>query len=80
MNAKQAVAKRIVGLCRQRAIAVNAVNALANKAGIPPSTLNSMLNEKSQNPGIVTNSAFKKMSMKIGIFAKHIISFVIGLG
>ena len=31
-----------------------AINALANMAGISPSTLYSVLNEKSQNPGIVT--------------------------
>lgn len=29
-------------------------NRLANMAGISPSTLYSVLNEKSQNPGIVT--------------------------
>lgn len=51
MNTKQAVAKRIIELCHQQGIAVN---ALSNQAGIPPSTLYSMLNEKSQNPGIVT--------------------------
>ena len=31
-----------------------AVNALANLCGVPPSTIYSMLNAKSQNPGIVT--------------------------
>lgn len=42
---------RIVTLCSEKDIAIN---ALANNAGIPPSTIYSMLNEKSQNPGIVT--------------------------
>ena len=51
MNAKQAVATRIVELCKERGIAVN---TLANNAGIPPSTIYSMLNTKSMNPGIVT--------------------------
>lgn len=31
-----------------------AINSLANSAGISPSTIYSMLNEKSQNPGVVT--------------------------
>lgn len=31
-----------------------AINALANSAGIPPSTVYSILNTKSLNPGIVT--------------------------
>ena len=51
MNAKNAVANRIIQLCNQKNIAIN---ALANLSGISPSTLYSVLNEKSQNPGIVT--------------------------
>ena len=51
MNTKNAVAERIIDLCNQKNIAIN---ALANMAGISPSTLYSVLNEKSQNPGIVT--------------------------
>jgi len=51
MNTKQAVAKRIVELCNDRNIAIN---ALANISGISPSTIYSMLNEKSQNPGVVS--------------------------
>ena len=51
MNTKQAVADRIVELCNQKNIAIN---ALANMSGISPSTLYSVLIEKSQNPGIVT--------------------------
>ena len=51
MNTKKAVADRIIELCNQRNIAIN---ALANMSGISPSTLYSILNEKSQNPGIVT--------------------------
>ncbi len=51
MNTKNAVANRIIQLCNQKSIAIN---ALANLSGISPSTLYSVLNEKSQNPGIVT--------------------------
>ena len=38
-------------LCEERDITIN---ALGNLAGISPSTIYSMLNAKSQNPGIVT--------------------------
>lgn len=51
MNAKEAVARRIQALCCQRNIAVN---ALANLCGVSPSTIYSMLNSKSKNPGVVT--------------------------
>lgn len=51
MNTKEAVAMRILDLCEQRGIAVN---ALAAVSGISPSTVYSMLNEKSQNPGVVS--------------------------
>lgn len=51
MTAKEAVAKRIVQLCNERNIAIN---ALANISGVSPSTVYSILNEKSQNPGIVS--------------------------
>ena len=51
MDTKNAVADRIIDLCNQKNIAIN---ALANISGISPSTLYSVLNEKSQNPGIVT--------------------------
>ena len=51
MNTKKAVADRIIQLCEEKNIAIN---ALANISGVAPSTVYSMLNEKSQNPGIVT--------------------------
>lgn len=51
MTAKEAVAKRILQLCDERNIAVN---ALANVSGVSPSTVYSMLNEKSQNPGVAS--------------------------
>ena len=51
MNAKEVVARRIQELCVQRGLAIN---ALANLCGVPPSTIYSMLNAKSQNPGIIS--------------------------
>ena len=51
MRTKEAVAARILDLCKEKNIAVN---ALANISGIAPSTIYSMLNQKSKNPGIVS--------------------------
>lgn len=51
MNTKEAVAARIIQLCKERNIAVN---SLANLSGISPSTVYSMLNTKSKNPGVVS--------------------------
>lgn len=51
MNAKEAVAKRILQLCEERNMAIN---ALATVSGVSPSTIYSMLNEKSMNPGVVS--------------------------
>ena len=51
MTTKEAVAQRIIDLCAERNIAVN---ALANISGVAPSTIYSMLNTKSRNPGVVS--------------------------
>lgn len=51
MKTKEAVAQRIIELCGERNIAIN---ALANISGVSPSTIYSMLNQKSQNPGVVS--------------------------
>ena len=51
MNTKEAVAARILELCEERHMAIN---ALASVSGVAPSTIYSMLNEKSQNPGVVS--------------------------
>lgn len=51
MNAKEAVAARILALCDERGIAIN---ALASSSGVAPSTVYSMLNAKSQNPSVVS--------------------------
>ena len=61
MNTKEAVAKRILDLCAERNMAVN---ALASISGVSPSTIYSMLNEKSKNPGVVS---LKKFSDGLGI-------------
>lgn len=49
MTAKEAVEKRILELCDMRSITLN---ELANLSGVTPSTVYSMLNEKSKNPGV----------------------------
>ena len=51
MTTKEAIAKRIIALCNERNIAIN---ALANISGVSPSTVYSMLNEKSKNPGVIS--------------------------
>lgn len=51
MTTKEAVSARIIELCEERNIAVN---ALVNISGVAPSTIYSMINEKSQNPGVVS--------------------------
>lgn len=50
MKIKEAVARRLSELCSERDIAIH---ALAVISGVPPMTVYSMLNSKSQNPGIV---------------------------
>jgi len=61
MNTKEAVAARIIQLCKEKQIAIN---SLADISGVPPSTVYSMLNDKSQNPGIVS---IKKLCDGFGI-------------
>lgn len=51
MTSKEAVAQRILELCGEKGLSVN---ALANIAGVTPSTVYSMLNQQSQNPGIMS--------------------------
>lgn len=69
MNTKIAVAKRILQICNDKEITIN---ALANLCGISPSTIYSMINNKSKNPGIVT---IKKIcdgfEMTLGEFFNH---------
>ncbi len=51
MDMYTAVKYRIIELCGKKNMTVN---KLANHAGIPPSTLKSILYGNSKNPGIVT--------------------------
>jgi len=51
MGTAQAVAARIRELCKQRGITPN---GLANLAGVPQSTIKSILGGESKNPGTVT--------------------------
>ena len=65
MNTKEAVARRILELCEERNMAIN---ALATVAGVSPSTIYSMLNEKSKNPGVVS---IKKLCDGLDISVKE---------
>lgn len=47
----QLIIYRIKELCTYRNMSIN---ALANSAGIPPSTIKNILNGQSKNPGIIT--------------------------
>lgn len=51
MSTKEAIANRILQLCNERNMAIN---ELASISGISPSTVYSILNEKSKNPGAIT--------------------------
>ncbi|WP_407314242.1 helix-turn-helix transcriptional regulator [Desulfosporosinus sp. SB140] len=51
MDTRQAVVNRIVELCKERNITPN---ALSYRAAVPQSTIKSILNHESLNPGIVT--------------------------
>ncbi len=65
MLIKEAVEKRIMQLCAQRGIAIN---SLANISGVSPSTVYSILNEKSKNPGICS---IKKLCDGLEITARE---------
>lgn len=51
MNTKKAIVNRIIQLCTDRNIAIN---ELATRSGVSPSTVYSILDERSQTPGAVT--------------------------
>ena len=65
MTTKEAIATRIIQICTQRGMAIH---ALANISGVSPSTVYSMLNEKSQNPGVVS---IKKICDGLDISLRH---------
>ena len=51
MDTREAIANRIIQLCNERHIAIN---ELANISAVAPSTVYSILDQRSQNPGAVT--------------------------
>lgn len=51
MSTRNAVAERLLQLCEQKRLSVN---ALARLSAVPPSTLKNIINGGSQNAGIVT--------------------------
>ena len=51
MQVCELVSKRIIALCRERNITPNGLSYIA---GVSQSTIKSILNGESQNPGIVT--------------------------
>ena len=61
MNTQQAVARRILQLCREYGLSPN---GLSNLAGVSQSTVKSILNGESRNPGCVT---IKKLCDGLGI-------------
>lgn len=61
MNTRAAVAQRIRELCRQKGFTPNGIS---HYAAVPQSTVKSILNGESQNPGIVT---IKKLCDGFGI-------------
>ena len=61
MNTAEAIAYRIRQLCKQRGITPNGLSTLS---AVPQSTIKSILNGESQNPGSVT---IKKLCDGLGI-------------
>jgi transcriptional regulator with XRE-family HTH domain len=61
VSTKEAIANRIIQLCDDRGIAIN---ELAGISGVSPSTVYSILDERSQNPGAIT---IKKLCDGLGI-------------
>ena len=51
MNTQETVARRIRQLCRERGLTPNGIS---NLAAVPQSTVKSILNGESKNPGIVS--------------------------
>ena len=66
MNVKEAVAKRIEELCAQKDITIN---TLGNVCGMNPSTIYSIMNSKSKNPGITTiKKICDGLEVKLSVF------------
>ena len=61
MNTQRAIAARIIELCNEQKITPN---ALSYRSAVPQSTIKSILNDETQNPGVVT---IKKICDGLGI-------------
>ncbi|WP_101696685.1 helix-turn-helix domain-containing protein [Clostridium minihomine] len=61
MDTREAVIERILELCKARGITPNALSYIA---GVPQSTIKSILNDETMNPGVVT---IKKLCDGFGI-------------
>lgn len=51
MKMQQAVSERILSMCKERGITIN---ALARYSALPPSTVKNIIYGVSKNPGVVT--------------------------
>ena len=51
MNTREAIASRILQLCKERGITPNGLSYIS---AVPQATINSILNGESKNPGTVT--------------------------
>jgi len=51
VDMREAVAERIIELCKNKKITPNALSYIA---GVPQSTIKSILNNETKNPGVVT--------------------------
>ena len=51
MNTREAIANRILHLCKERSITPNGLSIIS---AVPQATIKSILNGESQNPGAVT--------------------------
>ncbi len=51
MDTRKAVANRLLELCEEKGLSVN---ALARSSAVPPSTLKNIINGGSRNAGVVT--------------------------
>ena len=61
MDTRKAIANRLLQLCEEKRLSVN---ALARLSAVPPSTLKNVINGGSKNAGIVT---IKKLCDGLGI-------------
>lgn len=61
MNTQQAIANRIIQLCKERGLTPNGISIIA---AVPQATVKSILNGESKNPGTVT---IKKLCDGFGV-------------